>query len=157
MTYANTHRKTVLVLNIEFAPPMLLNAAGHALLGLVGKSHLDAWNLLPYPCPAFHTESQISEYPVVVLRAKRSSQLEKLIQQLALTSLPYNVFMDAMIGQTAEQQQQSTRDAQPGCARILCVALFGDEESIRPLIKSFSVYKASDANSAETTGTTPQA
>ncbi|MBI3285878.1 MAG: DUF2000 family protein [Burkholderiales bacterium] len=145
MAYLNTHKKTVLVLNTEFSSPLLFNAAGHALLGLISKCDLGNWNLLNYPSPGFGIESKISEYPVVVLRVKRSAQLEKLVQQLDEASVPYNAFLDAMIGQTAEQQQQATFNAHPNSSRIMCVALFEIEDIIRPIIKSFSVYKESDS------------
>lgn len=145
MSYANSDKKTILVLNTEFAPPALFNAAGHALLGLAGKASLLDWKLLDYPATGFETHSKISEYPVVVLRTKRSVQLEKLARQLFAADVLHNVFLDAMIGSNATQQQQATRDARPGEARMICLALFGAEETIRPLIKSFSVYKASDA------------
>lgn len=145
MSYADSDQKTVLVLNTEFAPPVLFNAAGHALLGLIGKGTLPDWNLLDYPSPGFETDNRISQYPVVVLRAKRSAQLEKLARQLASAQVLHNTFIDAMIGHSAAQQQQATLAARPGEARMACVALFGAEETIRPFIKSFSVYKASDA------------
>ncbi|WP_176059333.1 DUF2000 family protein [Paraburkholderia sp. BCC1876] len=145
MTYANNTRKTVLVLNTEFPAPVLMNAIGHTSLGLIGaRDHRD-WALLDYPSPAFEASSTISEYPVVVLRSKRSGPLEKLVVQLKDAGIAHNVFIDSMLGSTAAEQQEATRGAVPGTQRIVCVALFGEETEIRPLIKSFSVYKTSDA------------
>jgi hypothetical protein len=145
MAYANSTRKTVLVLNTEFPAPVLMNAIGHTVLGLIGSRDSTHWNLLDYPSPSFSVSSSISEYPVVVLRAKRSSALEKLVVQLNEAGIAHNTFIDSMLGQTAGGQQQATQEAAPGLNRIVCVALFGEEVEIRGLIKSFSVYKSSDA------------
>lgn len=145
MAYENNNRKTIFVLNTEFPAPVLMNALGHTALGLLGARDASSWNLLDYPSPGFDVDSKISEYPVVILRAKRSAPLEKLIGQLKLAGIEHNVFIDSMLGRTAGEQRKATFDAVPGKDRISCVALFGDEASIRPLIKSFSVYKTSDA------------
>jgi hypothetical protein len=145
MNYENSSRKTVLVLNTEFPAPMLMNAIGHSILGLAAKGVINTWNMLEYPGPGFDVDSRISEYPVVVLRAKKSTQLEKLVQQINAAGIISNVFIDTMIGRNAAEQQQATRDALPGKDRVVCVALFGEEEILRPLIKSYSVYKITDA------------
>jgi hypothetical protein len=142
MAYENSTSKTVLVLNTEFSAPALMNASGHTALGLLAAQDPARWNFLDYPSPSFGTHSKISEYPVVVLRSKRSAPLEKLVRELKNADIAHNVFIDSMLGQTADQQQQATRQASPGKERIVCVALFGDEVAIRPLIKSFSIYKA---------------
>jgi hypothetical protein len=144
MSYENSHRKTVLILNTEFPIAILMNAVGHSILGLIAKTQITEWNMLDYPSTAFLIESQISEYPVVVLRAKKSTQLEKLIVQVNEAKIISNVFIDAMIGRNAVDQQQATREAIPVRNRIICVALFGEEINLRPLIKSYSVYKTSD-------------
>jgi hypothetical protein len=51
-----------------------------------------------------------------------------------------------MLGRSADEQRASTFHAVPGKHRIVCVALFGEEQEIRPFIKAFSLYKSSDAN-----------
>ncbi|MCR4471368.1 DUF2000 domain-containing protein [Burkholderia sp. SCN-KJ] len=135
----------MLVVNSEFPAPTILNAVAHTMLGLAGTNGAESWNLLPYPSPAFGVESRISEYPVIVLRAKRSSQLEKLVAQLKQADVVHNVFIDSMLGASASEQQSATLSASPGENRMVCVGLFGAEETIRPLIKSFSLYKTSDA------------
>lgn len=137
------------MVNTEFPAPLLMNAIGHVALGLLGARDPSRWNLLDYPSPAFDVDSHISEYPVVILRSKRSAPLEKLVRQLKDFGIDHNVFIDSMVGRTADEQRQATLDASPGKDRISCVALFGDEEAIRPLIRSFSVYKTSDTASVE--------
>ncbi|KWO89927.1 hypothetical protein WM32_06735 [Burkholderia ubonensis] len=145
MKYLDNSSKTVLVVNTEFSAPTILNAVAHTVLGLTGADGAAPWNLLPYPSPAFGVESRISEYPVIVLRSKRSTQLEKLVAQLKQADVAHNVFIDSMLGASASGQQSATLAAVPGENRIVCVGLFGAEETIRPLIKSFSLYKTSDA------------
>ncbi|MET1475586.1 MULTISPECIES: DUF2000 family protein [Burkholderia] len=135
----------MLVVNTEFPAPTILNAVAHTVLGLTGANGAAFWNLLPYPSPAFGVESRISEFPVIVLRSKRSSQLEKLVVQLKQADVAHNAFIDSMLGASASEQQSATWTASPGENRIVCVGLFGPEETIRPLIKSFSLYKTSDA------------
>ncbi|WP_186106186.1 DUF2000 family protein [Burkholderia gladioli] len=148
MAYENSSRKTILVLNTEFTAPVLMNAMGHVAIGLIGARNAGDWNLLDYPSPGFEVESRISEYPVVVLRAKKSPRLEKLVLGLKQAGIAHNVFIDTMLGRTADEQRAATLHAVRGVARIVCVGLFGDEASIRPLIKAFSVYKMSDAMSS---------
>ena len=143
--YLDNSRKTVLVVNAEFPVPTILNAAAHTMLGLVAANVPSAWNLLPYPSPAFGANCHISEYPVIVLRAKRSSQLERLVLQLKAADILHNVFIDSMVGASATEQQSATLSARPGESRVVCIGLFGEEEAIRPAIKSFSLYKTSDA------------
>jgi len=110
------------------------------------------WNLLTYPSPAFSSESHISEFPIIILRAKRSAALEKLADALRGNDVPHNIFIDSMIGASAADQQVATSAATPGLNKLICVALFGREEEIRPHIKSFSLYKESDSfcNAAQT-------
>lgn len=135
----------MLVVNAEFPVTTILNAAAHTVLGLVATNTSSAWNPLPYRSPAFGVTSNISEYPVIVLRSKRSSQLEKLVQQLADARIVHNVFIDSMLGASAADQQAMTLSATPGENRIVCVGLFGQEDAIRQAIRSFSLYKTSDA------------
>lgn len=135
----------MLVVNAEFPVPTILNAAAHTVLGLVAANAPSEWNPLPYPSPAFGANSRISEYPVIVLRSKRSSQLERLVLQLKEAEIVHNVFIDSMLGASAAEQQSATLSATPGENRIVCIGLFGEEEAIRPAIKSFSLYKTSDA------------
>jgi hypothetical protein len=82
---------------------------------------------------------------VIVLRVKRSSQLERLVLQLKEADILHNVFIDSMLGASAAEQQSATLSARPAESRVVCVGLFGEEEAIRPAIKSFSLYKTSDA------------
>lgn len=152
MAYADNASKTVVVVNTEFPTPTIVNAVAHAVLGLVGSSSRDMWNLLTYPSPAFSSESHISEFPIIILRAKRSAALEKLADALRGNDVPHNIFIDSMIGASAADQQVATSAATPGLNKLICVALFGREEEIRPHIKSFSLYKESDSfcNAAQT-------
>ncbi|BAX62832.1 DUF2000 domain-containing protein [Burkholderia stabilis] len=143
--YLDNSSKTVLVVNAEFPAPTILNAVAHTTLGLAAANAVSAWNLLPYPSPAFSIESRISEYPVIVLRSKRSSPLERLVLQLKGMDIVHNAFIDSMLGMSAVEQQSATLSAEPGKNRIVCVGLFGAESEIRPLIKSFSLYKTSDS------------
>lgn len=145
MKYLNNSSKTVLVVNAEFPVTTILNAVAHTVLGMVTTNTSSPWNALPYRSPRFGVTSNISEYPVIVLRSKRSSQLEKLVQQLAEARIVHNVFIDSMLGASAADQQAATLSASPGENRIVCVGLFGQEDAIRPAIKSFSLYKTSDA------------
>jgi hypothetical protein len=133
------------VVNVEFPTPTILNAVAHALLGLAGANEMAEWNLLRYPSPAFQSNNLISEYPVIILRSKRSAALEKLTAELSTSGIAHNVFIDSMIGASASEQQSATFAAEPGRNRLVCVCLFGDEERIRPFIKSFSIYKMSDS------------
>ncbi|WP_241991460.1 DUF2000 domain-containing protein [Paraburkholderia sp. RAU2J] len=135
----------MLVVNAEFSVTTILNAVAHTVLGMVTTNGFSTWNPLPYRSPGFGVTSNISEYPVIVLRSKRSSQLEKLVQQLADARIVHNVFIDSMLGASAADQQAATFSASPGENRIVCVGLFGQEDAIRTAIKSFSLYKTSDA------------
>lgn len=148
MAYHNNARKTAVVLNAEFSVPVLMNAVAHTVLGLADSRGTDGWNFLDYPSPGFGLNGRISEYPVIVLRSKRSVQLERLVLQLKAQNIAHNIFMDSMLGSSAEEQQRNTFEALPGRTRIICVALVGEEMEIRPFIKSYSLYTAANASDA---------
>lgn len=122
MSYADNSYKTVLVLNTGFPVPALMNAMAHCVLGLMGVRGAGAWNLLAYPSPAFAIDSSISEYPVVMLRAKKSEPLEKLAQRLKALGVSHNVFIDSMIGSSAIGQQQGDffGDPRPAATAVRC-------------------------------------
>ena len=145
MAYENNNWKTAVVLNTEFPLPLMMNALGHCTLGLAAKSDVRDWRMLDYPIPSFETHSLISEFPVIVLRAKKSAQLEKLISQASAVGVVCNVFIETMFGRNAAEQQEATRNSLRGRDRIVCVAAFAEDATLRPLIKSLSIYKSSDA------------
>ncbi|MDM0088661.1 MULTISPECIES: DUF2000 family protein [unclassified Variovorax] len=155
MAYSDNARKTVLVLNAEFPITVLLNAVAHVALGLRDAHGAENWRFLDYPSPAFGANSRISEYPVIVLRCKRSASLEKLVMQLKTAGIAHNVFMESMLGSSATEQQRRTLEATPGSVRIVCVSLVGEETEIRPFIKSHTLYSLRDTAHALGADTKP--
>jgi hypothetical protein len=141
MKYENNKIKTVVAVNIAFPVPQIMNAMGHALIGLVAKQGVESFNLLPYRSEGYDFNSAISEYPLIVVQAKSSRELVKLVTRLKDLKISHNIFIDAMIGRNAQEQKLATHGASPENSNIMCVALHGEEEIIRPAIKSLSVYR----------------
>jgi hypothetical protein len=141
MKYEDNKIKTVVVVNIGFPVPQIMNAMGHALVGLVAKQGVESFNLLSYRSEGYDFDSAISQHPLIVLQVKSSRELVKLASKLKDLEICHNIFIDAMIGRNAEEQKLATHGASPENSNIMCIALYGEEEVIRPAIKSLSVYR----------------
>ena len=141
MAYQDNSRKAAVVLNRAVPFSRLANALAHCCAGMADIAGTEA-EFLDYPCPAGDWRARISRWPMVILEAKNSGQLARLVREAREEELPLNCFTAAMIGASAEEQIRQTReDREP---EYWAVAVFGDAEELRPLTKRFSPFKGDD-------------
>lgn len=141
MSYETTPEKFAIVLNRTQPIGVLLNACSHLFIGL-GANLNERVELLAYPAPNLAFTSAISAFPVIVLEAKNSSQLQSLQESaLALPDVSSNVFASSMLGASAQEQIERTRALTKDTAELIAVALFGPRTSVDSLIKRFSLFK----------------
>ncbi|MBP2705868.1 DUF2000 domain-containing protein [Microbispora sp. RL4-1S] len=139
--YADNSKKFVAVLNKRFPVPVLMNALGHLASGLGGIVPSSETEFLEYPCPAGDFVSSISRYPFIVLRSDNGNQLRTLAAAAGEQGLPRNVFTETMLGSSAEDQINATKNASAEELEYIGVLVFGDAEVLQPLTKKFSVFK----------------
>ena len=141
MAYQDNSRKVAVVLNRAVPFARLANALAHCCAGLADMVGAEA-EFLDYPCPADGWRARISRWPMVILAAKNSGQLARLVREAREEELRMNCFTAAMIGADAEGQTRQTReDRDP---EYWAVAVFGDAEELHPLTKRFSLFKDGD-------------
>lgn len=153
--YQDSTYRTVLVLNKKWIPDAgkVMNAAGHALQGLMSKLG-DAPQFLTYN----HSNgalATISTFPIVVLVAENSNQLRTLSDSAEAASISCNVFVAEMFGASAEEQLAATRAKAKVDLDFICVAMFGPADALHPHTKRFSLMRG--PNSATTPGRAPSA
>lgn len=139
--YLDNDWKFVAVLNRRHSLPVLMNALGHLATGLATLLRPGAGDFIQYDCPGGGFASSISRYPFIVLRSDNSSQLRNVQVGANGAGLVCNVFVTAMIGDSAESQVEATRSSSEAQLDYIAVALFGKVDEIGPLTKKFSLFK----------------
>lgn len=147
--YQDSSYRTVLVLNKKWISDAgkLMNAAGHALQGLMSKLG-DAPQFLTYD----HSDgalATISTFPIVVLVAENSNQLRTLSDSADAASIACNVFVTEMFGASAEEQLAATRAKAKVDLDFISVAMFGPADVLRPHTKRFSLLRGATAPGTE--------
>merc|ERR1712034_4478 len=84
---------------------------------------------------------KISNEAVIVLKAKNSNQLKKLVETCRTEELKHTVFAETMKYGTWEEQVENTAKKTEAELEFWGVALFGDVESVSAATKKFSLYK----------------
>jgi hypothetical protein len=142
MSYLENDKKFVAVLNRRHEMARLLNGLCHATAGLAATVGEDQGEYLPYANDSDAFVSHISRYPFIVLEAKNSSQLAALRKAAMEHGVPVNVFVSAMIGNSADEQIASTKAAAGDKLDYIAAVLFGNAVVINPLTKKFSLFKS---------------
>lgn len=115
MPYVQNGKKFIAIANSKANIPEILNAMGHAFIGLIGNSSEDdikKMELLDYRFADGSLAAMLSTYPVIVLQARNSGQLNRLRRDADAAGVLCFVFVRAMLGSSAEEQLASTA-AQP--------------------------------------------
>ncbi|MDM4018199.1 DUF2000 domain-containing protein [Roseiconus lacunae] len=141
MNYADNEAKWVVVLNRKVSVPKLLNALGHLAL------------TMPQTCDDPTTEvihdyhdsngdlmSRISNWPVIVLKAKNGNQLRSLRKAAGEQRVSCQAFADSMLAESAEAQITQTLSTPEADVEYFAVMLFGDSEKLNALTKKFSLF-----------------
>lgn len=76
-----------------------------------------------------------------MLRADNGNQLRTLAAAAGERGLPRNVFTATVLGASAEDQINATKNAGPDELDYIGVLVFGEAEALHPLTKKFSVFK----------------
>jgi hypothetical protein len=142
--YANNDRKYVVVLNQRHALPTQMNALAHVAIGVGFGVDKDGGRLLDYCNDSARLKSKISEFPVIVLAARNSSQLRSLMVSAVEKGIAHNTFVTAMLGSSAVDQLQQTASAVADSLDFVAVLLFGQREDLDPLTRRFSLVRASE-------------
>ena len=119
MMYADNEYKWVAVLNRKAPLPQLLNAVGHLALGMRSQCKEEAAGFFhDYEGADGRLMSTVSHWPVIVLQANNANQLRTLRAAALDAGLPCQAFVDAMIGQSAEEQIRKTRATDDSTAAV---------------------------------------
>lgn len=151
--YAENQKKFVFIVNEKFNPGVMFNAYGHVALGLAGmldrSNSLSEVEFLEYHQDGDPLPALLSTYPVIVLKAKNSSQLRRLRDDAQRANLPVNYFTHTMNGDSARGQLEATRSTPLEQQEFAVVALFGSQDVLTPLTKRFSLLGGFSAAPAD--------
>lgn len=119
----------------------LMNAAGHAMAGLVGGVGADEdYCFVDYLDGSGKVHPTISHYPVIALKAKNSNQVKKVRDEASVRGISCVDFTDTMsVGKTAEQME-ATKAKSEDDLEFLGLALFGDTDDLREITGKLSLY-----------------
>lgn len=143
MLYADNENKIIIVINRGAADGgALMNAVTHCCAGLFAQIGAQA-DFLAYESPAGGWCAQISRWPIIVLTAKNSGQLARLVREAQEQGVAINCFTAAMLGESAARQQQQVLQDQS--LEYWVVAAYGGQQTLRDLTRRFSLYKGAAA------------
>lgn len=143
MQYQNNELKFIAVINPKIEIPKLMNALCHTTAGLAAKiNDFNEMKFLKYEFQAdWTTSSLISLYPFIILESKNNNQLRTLHQAVNETGIIHNIFTDSMLGASATEQMQNTKNTKTDELTYFSVVLFGMAEQLAPLTRKFSLFK----------------
>lgn len=120
----------------------LMNAIGHMTAGLVGKvAKENDFVFTDYVDADGAVHPAISHFPVIVLKAKNSSQIHILRQTAITEGLPFVDFTESMTIGTTQQQLELTQQTRTEDLNYLGIAFFGNTEKLKALTKKFSLFR----------------
>lgn len=120
-----------------------MNALGHMTAGLIAKANdADEMQFLKYEFQAnWTTSSLISLYPFIILTAKNNSQLKSLHQAASAEAILHNAFTETMLGVSAVEQINSTKNTNSDELTYFGILLFGSADQLTTLTRKFSLFK----------------
>ncbi|WP_264319661.1 DUF2000 domain-containing protein [Zarconia navalis] len=141
--YADNDSKFIAVLNRKIETPKLMNALGHMTVGLMAKlPAVDKSKPLKYEFEASWADpSLISLYPFILLAAKNNNQLKTLHLRANELGVCHNAFTDSMLGSSASEQQQQTKEVETDNLTYFGIVIFGATEQLTDLTRKYSLFK----------------
>ncbi|HSX16021.1 MAG TPA: amino acid--tRNA ligase-related protein [Candidatus Saccharimonadales bacterium] len=132
----------VVILNRQVEVGRLINAANHAVAGLVGTMHNPAqFDFLEYRDQSGELDAIIAHHPAIILQAPDSKALLKAYRRAQSLGLPNNVFIETMtLGSSIEEMallQNTTIDE----LDFWGVAIFGKTEEVKKITKDLQLWK----------------
>ena len=140
--YQDNHRKFVVLMNQKQPLGRLINAATHIALGLSAKpgTPLEQMDFLLYQNSENDLNACLSHFPVIVLKAKNGNQLRTVRQAAQAAGISCNTFVHTMLGTSADDQLQKTKNAHEMELDYLALILFGASSDLDPLTRKFSLF-----------------
>lgn len=140
--YSDNEHKFVAVLNKKTELPKLLNALAHIASGLAFKLR----DLQKDSCIIYYDKDRtihpaISKYPYIILRADNSNQIRTLRHSAIQMQIPYNDFVDSMIGNSAQDQLLNTSLKAETELEYYALVLYGPCEQVESLTRKFSLFR----------------
>ena len=140
MLYSDNDYKFVAVLNRKIPLPQLMNALGHISAGLISQCKMDDLEFLCYQDADGSAHPAISRYPFIVLSAKNGNQIRTLRQSAMRLAIPFNDFVNTMLGSSAVQQMEQTQRTKESDLEYFGICLFGRAEIVNDLTHRFSLF-----------------
>lgn len=137
--YSDNDKKLYIVVNRNLDSALLFNASCHISAGITRQIENPEFD--HYPTQSEGISAHLSHYPVVILQAKNSGQLAKLVTKAKEEGVLCNFFTTTMLSHSAEQQIADTQNAPFDNLEFVAAAVYGDTEQLLPLTKRFSVHK----------------
>ncbi len=140
MLYQDNEYKFVVVLNSKVEIGKLMNALGHITAGLVNVCDQNELRFLQYVDADDGLHPAISHYPFIILKSKNGNQIRTLRNLAVQQGIKYNDFVDKMLGVSAENQLQQTKETKEIDLEYFGVGLYGKAEELSQLTRKFSLF-----------------
>lgn len=140
--YTDNDYKFVVVLNKKIDLPQLLNALGHMTAGLVGQyKNQETMRFLRYEDADGGLHPAISHYPFIILEARNGNQIRTLRQSAIEAGILFNDFVDTMLGTSAADQLEKTKNTPESKLEYFGICLFGSADQLSSLTRKFSIFR----------------
>ncbi len=138
---AESDYQLVVILNRTIETGRLLNAASHAVSGLVGTmAHPEQLHYLQYRDNTGAFDAIISHHPTIVLQATGSPTLKKAYRRAEELHLPTNAFIETMTLGPSKQELAIVKDQAIDALDFWGVVLFGKAEEVKKITKEFQLF-----------------
>jgi hypothetical protein len=142
--YNDNQFKFVVVLNKKIELPKLLNALGHISVGLTSRvEKIEDMAFLQYVDGDGTSHPAISKFPFIVLSSDNGNKIRTLRNAAIESGILYNDFTSSMLGSSANEQLQQTKDSKEADLDYFAICLFGNAEQLNQLTKRFSLFRLS--------------
>ena|ERR1700722_10016826 len=132
--------RLVAIVNKDIELGVAMNALAHATIGLGAQLNSETLLLTDYVDQNGNVYPHISQMPFIILKGK-SGEIRKCYANAKSQGVMCGVFINTMTGGTYQEQLDNTRVTATENLTYYVLVLFGREEIVKPLTKSFSLYK----------------
>ncbi len=135
--------KFVIALNKKCEPGVVINAASHMALGLVGQASEEQkqnMKFIEFTDKDGNKHANISALSLIVLRAK-NGELRKLRNQASDKGLLCVDFTETMTGGTYLEQLEKIKSTAEADLTYYGVAIFGPKNEVEAITKKLSLWR----------------
>ncbi len=130
------------ILNKKVEIGRLINAANHAVAGLIGTSPQPGqFDFLEYRDQSEELDAIIMHHPAVILQASSSKELLKAYRKANQLHLPANVFIETMTLGSSQEEMAILKDKNIDELEFWGVVLFGKTEDVKQVTKDFQLFQ----------------